>query len=243
MTTRRDVNDLAAANRGVVTLVRRDLAAFFGSLNLSRPEAARDALVGFLPRLVQAYGDVAATVAAEWYETVRAREVGGSFTARLGAGIGDEAPRRGVRYAAGHLFSDDPSQTLTVLSGAVQRYVLHSSRSTVALNAERDNARFARVPTGAKTCTFCSWMSSRGFVYNTRDTAGAFSDWHDDCDCQVVAEWDRESHGIEGYDPDAAYRMYLSARDAVGSGDPYAVLAEMRRQFPDEFTDGVVTTL
>lgn len=243
MTTRRDVNDLAAANRGVVTLVRRDLAAFFGSLNLSRPEAARDALVGFLPRLVQAYGDVAATVAAEWYETVRAREVGGSFSARLASVAPADQTEKGARYAARHLFTDNPAQTLTVLGGAVQRYVLNPSRATIAENAQRDRARFARVPVGAKTCAFCSMMSSRGFVYNTRDTAGAFSDWHDDCDCQVVAEWDRESHGIEGYDPDAVYRMYLSARDAVGSGDPYAVLAEMRRQFPDEFTDGVVTTL
>lgn len=243
MTYRRDVDALAAANRAVVTLVRRDLGAFFASLNLSRPEAARDALVGFLPRLVQTYGDVAATVAAEWYETVRARQVGGSFTARLASPAPAEQSAKGARYASRHLFTDDPAQTLGVLSGAVQRYVLGPSRETVAVNAQRDRARFARVPVGAKTCAFCSMMSSRGFVYTTREAAGAFSDWHDDCDCQVVVEWDADSHGIDGYDPDSAYDKYLSARAATGSSDPRVILAEMRRQFPDDFTDGVTPVL
>lgn len=197
-------------------------------------------MVAFMPRLVQVYGDVAAAAAAEWYESVRAREVGGVYNAVAAAGIGDVAPQKGARYAAGHLFTENPNQTLTVLSGAVQRYVLHSSRETIAGNVARDRARpkLARVPTGAKTCAFCSMMASRGFVYRTRDTAGAFSDWHDDCDCQIVSEWGAGDQ-IAGYDPDRLYGMYSSARDAVG-GDPNEILAEMRRMFPDEFTDGVI---
>ncbi|MBK0296290.1 hypothetical protein IAE22_29520, partial [Bacillus sp. S34] len=46
------------------------------SLDLTRPESARDELIEFVPQLVREYGDVAATVAAEWYEQVRFDAVG-----------------------------------------------------------------------------------------------------------------------------------------------------------------------
>jgi len=83
-------------------------------------------------------------------------------------------------------------------------------------------------------------MSSRGFVYISKASAGAVDDFHDDCDCQIVAEWDREAHHIEGYDPDAMYDRYLTARDASGSEDPKKILSKMREMYPDTYTDGHV---
>lgn len=242
MTTRRDVAALAAAGRGVVSLAQRDLAAFFSSLNLSNPEAVRDALIDFVPRLVQVYGDVAATVAAEWYETVRAREIGGAYNAITVPPIADDAPVGSVRYASGHLFTDYPQQALAVLGGSVQRFVLYSSRGTVARNAEHDPAkpRFARVPTGVKTCAWCSMLASRGFVYRTADLGGSGGDFHDECDCQVVSEWDKDAHHIAGYDPDHLYGMYQQAQQAADGATDADIAFEMRRMFPDEFTDGVI---
>lgn len=157
MTTRADVTRLSTATSRVVALARRDLAAAFGSLNLANPEAVRDALLEIVPALVREYGDVAATVAAEWYEEVRAAQVGGSYTARLADGFPADEMASTVRREAGHLWSDDQAKALTVLSGSLQRFVMYSSRATVARNAEHDpaNPRYARVPRGAKTCAFC----------------------------------------------------------------------------------------
>lgn len=243
MTTRSDVDRLARASRRVVGLARADLAQYFAALPLDSPELVRDALLEVVPALVREYGDIAATAAAEWYEEVRASSVSGMHYARLGATATTDSTMSAVRFASGHLFGDNPQQTLVVLSGAIQRFITYSSRSTVAVNAAHDpqNPRFARVPTGAKTCAFCEMLASRGFVYYSEEAAGAFDEWHNDCDCQIVPEWDKDAHHIKGYDPDAMYGRYEAAREAAGGygADASEIAYEMRRLFPDQYTDGV----
>lgn len=219
-------------------MAQNELRGFFAAADLTRPEAVRDALVEIVPILVREYGELAATVAAEWYESVHP----GSFLAQTATST---FPETGVvdsvRYFAGDLFTDDPSKTLAGLSGALQRFVFYSGRNTVTRNVQRDPSRprFARVTSGAHTCAFCSLMASRGFVYMNRETAGLNDHYHDDCDCQIVAEWDADKAHIEGYEPERLYDMYESARRAAGTTDVNAVAAEMRRMFPGEFTDSV----
>ena len=235
MTTRADVDRLTAAQRRIVTLARADLEEFFASLNLASPEAAREALLEYAPILVAEYGEASAAVAAEWYEEVRAREVGGRYTARVGGLTPDDAVRGGVRYAAGHLWTESPELTIAVLSGAIQRYIAYGGRDAVARNVATDPARprYARVPAGRTTCAFCTMLASRGFVYHSEADAQrrgrnqTQDKYHDDCDCQVVMSWDRDRPHIEGYDPDAMYEMYLAAR----GDDHFAtdeILARMR---------------
>lgn len=244
MTSRADIDRLNQATANAVSLARDDLSRFLSSLDLTQPEVVRDELIDFVPRLTATYGDVAATAAAEWYEAMRSQSRSESYAALL-ADPADRAQVVGsVRYAAGHLFTDDPLAVLAVLNGSVQRYVAYSGRSTVARNASHDPARprFARVPRGAKTCAFCEMLASRGWVYNTEKTAGVDpSHYHDDCDCQVVPEWERGQVHIAGYDPDAMYSRYLDAAGQVGNTtDTKAILAQMRRAYPDAYTDGVV---
>lgn len=245
MTTRADVDRLSAASSRLVALARTDLARAVDLADVSSPEAVRDMLLEVVPALVREYGDLAAVVAAEWYEQTRAAQVSGRYTAQVG-GLADEAAVQGsVRYAAGHLFDDEPDRTLAILNGALQRYVYHSVRDTVARNVARDPARprFARVPQGAVTCAFCTMLASRGFVYLTRESAGATREWHDDCDCQVVPEWDAQTHHIAGYDPERLYALYRDGvREAGTTTDVNAVLAAMRRANPGAFTDGVYAT-
>lgn len=243
MTSRDDVNRLTAAQRELVRMAKNELSGFFATVDLSRPELVRDALLEIVPLLVREYGELAATVAAEWYESVHP----GAFLARTASETFSEgAVAANVRYHAGGLFTDNPYATLAGLSGALQRFVLYSSRTTVARNVQldRERPRFGRVPTGEKTCAWCSMLASRGFVYLTKETAGIVaSDYHDDCDCQIVPEWGAGSSHIKGYDPDALYAQYLAARDMAGSGDPKDIAAAMRRMFPDSFTDGVTSSI
>lgn len=248
MTDRADVDKLLTANRRLVRLARNDLAALFAGLDTSNPKAVRDALLEVTPALVREYGDIAATVTAEWYEELRDNSNPQQrYTVTTVEAAPAEQVEQTVRWAAKDLFGENPAQTLALLNGAVQRLILYSSRETVARNIIRDPSkpRWARVPSGAKTCAFCEVMASRGFVYLTEETAGEGNDYHDDCDCVAVVEFDAESAHIEGYDPDAMYERYKEAWNKAGG---YGVQAKdvaymMRRLYPDQYTDGVFSVI
>ncbi|WP_162893221.1 EndoU domain-containing protein [Microbacterium halotolerans] len=195
-----------------------------------------------MPGLVSEYGDLAATATAEWYEQVRP---GAGFTARTVAPASISDIERDVRYHAEHLFGDRPEDVLDALSGAVQRHIAYSSRETVARNVSLDPSqpRFARVPTGARTCAWCEMLASRGWVYYSRETAGAIKKFHDHDDCQIVPEWDAENAHLEGYDPDAMYDRYQQARDKLAADGNTAptdreIASKLRHLFPDKYTDG-----
>lgn len=231
MPSRAEVEALRQTQRRLVSLAVSDLNQFWRSLNLSSPEAARDALLEFVPWLTDKYGDFAAVVASDWYEEVRAAAgVTGRLTPELVRTVRREVVEGSVKYAAGGLFTDTPEKTLAIIAGAVDRYVKSPGRETIRVNAARDGARFARVPTGAETCAFCMMLASRGFVYHGRDTAGDFDHYHDKCDCQIVPDWS-DHPVLEGYDPDGMYGQYLDAREAAGSGDTGEILSMMREMY------------
>lgn len=243
MTTRADLERLSRAGASAVRMAQDDLLAFMARLDLADRAAASAALHEFLPALISEYGDMAATAAAEWYEEIRAAQLGGAFTAQLGASAARDAIHSAVGYAAA---ATDPTDVPNRLLSSVQRLVTYSQRTTVGHNSRMDRARprFARVPQGAKTCAWCSMLASRGFDFGSRQSAGdqgrgVGDDFHDDCDCRIVPEWG-DDDGIEGYDPDRYLNMYEAARDAPGDSSPAAVAARMRDMFPDEFTDGHV---
>lgn len=75
----------------------------------------------------------------------------------------------------------------------------------------RSKVRYARVPAGGETCTFCMMLASRGAVYHTEDTAGGDGHYHANCKCRIVPSWD--GSGIEGYDPDEWYRKWKEAEE------------------------------
>lgn len=89
-----------------------------------------------------------------------------------------------------------------------------SLNETIVANVGRDKdrgARFARVPTGSETCTFCLMLASRSAVYHTRKTAGEFRHFHRRCDCKVVPgfEADPDAEIVEGFSP-------AGLRDRIG---------------------------
>lgn len=246
MTTRADVDRLYRANNTVLRLIRSDLNDLFRSLPLGSPEGARDLLLEVVPLLVEQYGNVAGAASAEWFEDLRSKAVPGTSKTVV-ARMDNLAEVSGsVRYAAGHLFTDNPDKTLALLSGAVQRHVLYGSRETIRRNVGQDRSkpRWARVPSGSHTCAFCMVVASRGFAYHTRESAGGgfMNSYHDDCDCMIVPEWDSMEAHIEGYDPDKWYEMYLLAGGSK-SASLKPILHNMRAMFPDEITDGLVTAV
>lgn len=244
MTTRADVNRLNAATQKAVRHAVSELERMWLRLRGESPETIRDAFLELVPVLIDKYGAVAGTAAAEWYEFVRAGQVRGRYAAAVAAGIDPSTAQGSVRFAAGHLFTENPQATVAVLAGTLQRQITNQARRTVIDNVYRDPARpgWARVPQGAKTCAFCLMLASRGFAYHSRETAGELNHYHDGCDCMAVPSWASKPE-IAGYDPARLESMYLEARNAANSGDPKAIAQSLRALYPDAVTDGHVHDL
>jgi hypothetical protein len=246
MVERERLEEYRLANKELSRLVKRDLTAFFASLNLGRPEAARNALLEFLPMLTAQYGDIAASVAAEFYEEMRASAgTRGSFTALGAAGAPAEAVEARVRSTAAHLWTSTPEAMLGGLLLASDKFVKQSGRNTIAQNAKREGVRYARVPKGGKTCAWCLLLASRDAVYLTKKSAGdggkgVGDDFHGDCNCEVV-RIGKPSDYPTHYLPDEFYNIYEESRKEAGSGDIKDITAAMRVKFPDLVTDGVHT--
>lgn len=184
------MQEYRTATQSLVLLAQRDLADFWGSLNVEgSPVAVRDALLEFIPELVLAYGDAAALLGADWYDMLREESPSAaSFRAVMARPVDSEQARASARWGLGPLFDGNPGDALTLLAGSTQRLVMQPFRDTVFESGTTDPRKrwFARVPSGATTCKFCVMLASRGFVYATAESAGESNDWHDKCDCMVV---------------------------------------------------------
>ena len=106
--------------------------------------------------------------------------------------------------------------------------VMRSLNATVLRNARRDKAkgvRFARVTSGRNTCAFCLMLAGRGAVYWSRESAGAFNEWHRHCTCKVVPSYsgDKWETLVEGHDP----------RDAKRWSDRIEAAKNARKAIPD----------
>lgn len=243
MTSRAELDQLTQAQAALVSMAERELRQAFGALDLSDPYAARDAMLEVYPAVVRRYGDLAASVAVEWFEDVYA------MPAQMADPLPTIQSTETVRYTAGHLFSENPSAFLSPVLVKLDRLVKQPGRDTLASSAQKNGLRYVRVPKGAKTCAFCLTMASRAasniqgvgdYTYSTRYAAGAQgtgNEYHGKCDCAVMPLRDDESLP-RGYDPNALYDMYLSAGGA-GGADIKTITANMRRDYPDMLTDAV----
>lgn len=207
-----EVARFKAANAGIVRLMRKDLDAFWAGLDKRRPAVARDALLEFLPLLTDTYGDMAATVAADWYDDLReaAQVPGPPFRASPADLVPEEVVQQRARFGAQHLWTPNPEQTLTFLSSAMSGYVLQPGRETIARSADRDPKasgwqRIAR-PDG---CGFCRMLAQRGAVYKWSSVDfGA----HDDCNCASAPSWDPDA-------PEVDVQAYVASRRTSGMTD------------------------
>lgn len=242
MVERANIERFRSANSELSARVKAELEAYFGALDLSKPEAARNALLEFVPLLTEQYGAVAATLAADWYDELRlASGSTSAFRTVTAPAVPAAAVQSQVRFLAGHLWSPEPMAMLGGLLASTDKYVKQPGRDTVAFNAEREGVRWARVPTGGKTCSWCLIIASRDAVFLSERSATKRADggrYHGACDCQAVRIADDDDYP-EGYLPSEYYEMYTTARDEAGSGNMGEIATSMRRLFPNFVNDGV----
>lgn len=199
-------------------LAQAQLRDFLSSFALDGdPVRVRDALLQFFPELVTTYGDVSALLASDFYDSLRdVPPSAASFRAVFADPVSADAAAGSVRWAVGALFGGDESLFMLNLLGATQRLVSQRGRDTMVYNSGRDPVRtaFARIPSGADTCTFCLMTASRGAVYRDEVSAGEMNDYHDNCDCAVIPVR-RKTDFPEGHDLAALTEAY---RSGVGTG-------------------------
>ena len=213
---------LQLGQQRVAQMARNDLSDWWYSLDKTDLTALRAEVEAFFPQLVESYGEVAFTAAADWYDLIYRERP------RMAAGMRNEdIARARARWAIGKAWQGDAAQALSTLSLVADEMVRQFGRDTVTRSAAANKRMWARVPAGSHTCAFCLTMASRGFAYHTQETAGAgVSKFHGDCDCEIVPD-DGTVPG--GYDPDALYEQYKSVH---AHGDTASDVAlKLRRKY------------
>lgn len=166
-------------------------------------EAAKLIMDGY----VQGYDDIAAEFAAEWYDH-RAQKSGVTLDQAITmTTYKPESVDDVARYQAKKLAKGDDAAFAKACGEYARNDAFRSLNETIIANVGRDRdkgARFARVPTGVETCTFCLMLASRGAVYHTRKSAGEWRHFHRGCDCKVVPSFERDPYAevVEGFRPD-----------------------------------------
>ena len=193
----------------------------FSSLDLARPEGAAAALRAYVPALVQQYGESAATLAADWYDEVRATEaIPGRFRASMMPSPYQDAAEPTARRAAGALFTARPTDALTSIESAVGKYALAAGRSTITASSSRDpqaSGWHREVRSGG--CDFCKMLAGRpNDVYKE---ATAHFAAHGDCHCVAVQSWDANATEVD-VDIYKASERTTALRERAAAGDASA---------------------
>lgn len=178
------------------------------------PQQFRNSLIVQTNLVVSQYGDVAASMAAEWYEDIRVSEgVRGSFRALpQSSPYNADAVEGMVRRAVAPMFDEVPdvSAVMRTVAQNAGKYVLGASRETVRRNSFIDprGTGFQRIARPG-SCDFCLMLVGRGAVYK-RETA--FFASHGACNCAAVPSWDRGA-------PEVDVDLYEVSKRTTGMSD------------------------
>lgn len=137
-----------------------------------------------------------------------------------------ESAKKSAHYwAKTHLFSKNANLDSFIdgCSSKLERNVAHAADIYTANTAIQKNKgakkymKFARVPKGA-TCPFCIMLASRGFVYASAASAGELGQYHDKCDCRILAGY--EGLQVENYDYEGMAERYGQCRATIWDSLP-----------------------
>ena len=214
--------------------IKNELRKSLELIDYSRPmEEVRTEVVALMDAYCDAAASAGARLSSEFYNGLRKLVTGKTSVLSLQTGRNPAATEGAVRAFVDRLLEGDVDGFEDLLFERVELEAKRAAAYNTIDNVRNDpdRPRFARVPQGEKTCDFCLMLASRGPVYLTEESAGAFTKYHAHCDCKVVPFWDTAEDGasrrkgvtmtIEGYDPDAYYREYQKRME-----DPFDTFAD-----------------
>ena len=177
---------------GISESAKAALVTALSKVDYSQPVAdVRNAVIAIMQVACGASTDVAARLAAEFYNGLRVRMVGETVDVVSDSMRNPDATDGAIR-AFVQLIVDggDTDAFIKMCADRLDYENRRAANECVAYNAKNDPMRpkWARIPAGEETCDFCIMLASRGFVYHSEETA---SHAHANC---VVA--DTEVAGI-----------------------------------------------
>lgn len=161
----------------------------------------RELVMQALRSVLPAYTSMAAQASADFYDSARMLSIGEAMGAEAISGYNPAAMDGAVRAFVQKIVDGKPKETFdNLVLSRVDYEMRRAANYCVVANGQRDplKPKYARVPSGAETCSFCLMLASRGFVYRSAEAA---SHAHAGCDCRVVPGF--PGMEVEGYDPDA----------------------------------------
>lgn len=204
-----------AAQIGLTTLLLRNLRGLRRLINPSRLQATVPTWIEAVTTVVNQYSEVAASVAADFYDGERiAAGVPGTFTVPLADPPPGEQVDSSLRWATKDVWPRDESSDATVAQlepvdvrldaamvkadAVAQKLVADRGRETVRQAVRQDAQAVAYARAAALgACAFCALMASRGAVYATAESAGrdanerfsgnaSVAKFHDNCHCAII---------------------------------------------------------
>lgn len=248
MISRQDLNDYGNRNRTLNNMASNELSGYMRALNYEDPESAQTALLRVTLAIMQTYGAALAQNSTQFFETTNSLTAV-STTEVVEKTLFSEAQLAALKSAVAFAVSLAAAGAVAYATKALVQKVRTRLKVipfvVMERNAERHGLKYARVPRGETTCEFCTMLASRGFVYNSRESASGHSIGregfpidavHDDCDCEIVCEKDEE---IEDYDPGFYYEEYSEARDIVepGAWERWQALSEEEQDYFGSFNE------
>ena len=226
MATAAEITVQARIQAAVVKSALAEMRGYWTSLNLAKPEAARDALLEFMPYLNGKYGTAAGSAAATFYDELRdGAGVAGRYRATVLA-FDPEPTVTATRRIAGELFDDNPQSALVGLGAMVNKQVLNVGRNTTTTSAYADprSPGWHREIRG-DTCGFCRMLASRGAVYKKATASFAA---HSSCDCVALPSWDGSAPEANAKQYEASQRLEGLRKQARGED---VTLSKQRRKY------------
>lgn len=201
----------------------------------------RDQAIQTLQDGLYVFGDQAKRTANELFETL-ALQNNSDATTQIYDSIDTAQLEDKIRYYANELKNGNTNAFVDDCANLMGYYVKREAFENMRKNCNKNNIRYARVPSGRETCAFCFMLSSRGFVYWTKEKAGQQlhgNEYHVHCDCIIVPGFGVESGisqdtQIEGYKPTEMAKHYKACYDTI---NPSGTWEEVYEQWKNSDTE------
>lgn len=227
MANREHFNEYSSALDHNVEMAQATLTSIFNTFTSDM--SARDIkknLRELYPALVREYGDRAAQVALEYYESERTAylEETNQDDDLYAPGIPNGVPLKYLHKdvddtCARYHVKKQPESVYTALSGAASNRIMKMSDSTLAhaMKGDRLRPKWALV-SRLLSCSWCSMISSFGFHYNSAYNVEKARHKPNPtaCRCNICIDFNQDDPHLKGYDPDKMYYRFSAIADKLG---------------------------
>lgn len=227
MANREHFNEYSSALDHNVVMAQATLTSIFNSFtsDMSVRDIKKN-LRELYPALVREYGDRAAQVALEYYESERTAylEETNQDDDLYAPGIPNGVPLTYLRKDVSEIckryhVKNQIDSVYTALSGAAANRIMKMSDSTLAyaMKGDRLRPKWALV-SRLLSCSWCSMISSFGFHYNSAYNVEKARHKPNPtaCRCSVCVDFNHDDPRLKGYDPDKMYYRFSAIADKLG---------------------------